>query len=72
MKYTKPALTYNQQLDLLISRGLQVNDRNKALLILSQISYYRLSAYCIPLRYCQMLWPEDLKMYPSSIVQAAF
>lgn len=48
MQYTKPPLTFDQQLDLLISRGLIVNDRPQALKILRQISYYRLSAYCIP------------------------
>ncbi len=48
MEYTKPALTFEQQLDRLISRGLQVSDRSKALEVLEKISYYRLSAYFIP------------------------
>lgn len=48
MQYTKPALTFDQQLEKLISRGLKVLDRSKALKILEMISYYRLSAYFIP------------------------
>jgi len=48
MEYKKPPLTYNQQIDLLISRGLEVSDRDYVVSILKRISYYRLSAYCIP------------------------
>ncbi len=48
--YTKPALTYPQQLDLLISRGLIIADRATAETILSRISYYRFSAYCLPFK----------------------
>lgn len=45
MEYQKPALTYSQQLDLLISRGLRVDNREKAIRHLQNISYYRLSGY---------------------------
>lgn len=45
--YTKPALTFEQQLDLLTERGLVIPDRAAAAAILSQISYYRFSAYCL-------------------------
>lgn len=48
--YIKQALTFAQQLDLLIHRGLVVDDRNAALNALSSISYYRLSAYWYPFR----------------------
>ncbi|MGH1541671.1 MAG: Abi family protein [Arenicella sp.] len=48
--YAKPALTFDQQLDQLIARGLQVGDRAKALSQLDVISYYRLSAYWHPFR----------------------
>ncbi len=48
MKYTKPHLTFEQQIDLLISRGLIVHDKTSAAQTLSQINYYRLSAYCLP------------------------
>ncbi len=44
MKYTKPALSFPQQADLLIGRGL-VADRAELIQRLSSVSYYRLSAY---------------------------
>jgi abortive infection bacteriophage resistance protein len=47
--YLKPALTVDQQLDLLKSRGLEVADDFKAIYILTHISYYRLSGYFYPL-----------------------
>lgn len=42
---SKPAITYQQQLDLLKSRGLSVPDEPFALHILEHHNYYRLSAY---------------------------
>lgn len=50
MKYTKPALTYEDQLALLVSRGLTCDDHPRALEWLQRIGYYRLSAYFIPFR----------------------
>jgi abortive infection bacteriophage resistance protein len=50
MKYTKPPLTFDQQADLLIRRGLVVSDRKALLVHLSNVSYYRLSAYWYPFR----------------------
>lgn len=47
---TKPFLTIDSQLDLLISRGLIVNDRENALNILRRTNYYRFSAYSLTLR----------------------
>lgn len=46
--YNKPPLTYKDQVDLLISRGLIVTDRERAERHLANISYYRLSAYMLP------------------------
>lgn len=43
--YSKPYLTYQQQLELLKSRGLEVTDDAAAISCLSRIGYYRLSAY---------------------------
>ena len=40
--YTKPALTYEQQIELLRSRGLIINDVERAKKHLSNVSYYRL------------------------------
>jgi len=50
MKYSKPHLPYEDQVDLLIRRGLDCPDRGRSLLCLKQIGYYRLSAYFIPFK----------------------
>jgi abortive infection bacteriophage resistance protein len=44
MKFTKPALSFPDQADLLISRGL-LADRDALIRRLEQVNYYRLSAY---------------------------
>jgi len=44
VKYTKPALSFEQQADQLLQRGFQA-DRTKLIETLSSVSYYRLSAY---------------------------
>lgn len=49
MEYDKPHLDYNAQVQRLISRGLDVPDRAKAVAALKSIGYYRLSAYTYPL-----------------------
>jgi abortive infection bacteriophage resistance protein len=46
--YDKPALSYNEQVDLLRSRGLQVRDPGEATAFLSRVSYYRISTYFLP------------------------
>lgn len=46
--YTKTALTFDQQLDKLVERGLHITDRTDALSALSSTSYYRLSSYWHP------------------------
>lgn len=46
--YNKPPLSFEEQLELLESRGLQVPDKAKALNYLKEISYFRLSAYFLP------------------------
>lgn len=50
MKYEKEPLTFERQIELLESRGLKVEDKEKAKSYLSNISYYRLSAYMLPLK----------------------
>ena len=50
MHYAKPALTFEDQLDLLRNRGLTVRDQERALRWLHNVSYYRLSAYCLPFK----------------------
>ena len=46
--YDKNPLSFNEQINLLETRGLQIIDRQKALSYLQEISYYRLSAYFLP------------------------
>ena len=48
--YNKNPLTFEEQLDRLEKRGLKIQDRQRALSILSHISYYRLSGYWHPFR----------------------
>ena len=50
MKYSKPHLPYEDQVDLLIRRGLGCPDKASALFWLKRIGYYRLSAYFIPFK----------------------
>lgn len=46
--YAKPALTHEQLVERMRSRGLVVADQDRALRYLRQIGYYRLSPYMIP------------------------
>lgn len=48
MIYTKPPLTYPQQIALMESRGLVIGDKARTQRYLGEISYYRLSAYSLP------------------------
>lgn len=48
--YDKPALTFDQQIALLVSRGMVVPHHAAARRVLESISYYRLSAYAYPFR----------------------
>ena len=50
MYYTKPALSFDEQLDLLRQRGLAIPDADRATRWLQKVSYYRLSAYCLPFK----------------------
>jgi abortive infection bacteriophage resistance protein len=50
MRYTKPPRTFEEQAELIISRGLLVDDKNKLVNILSFVNYYRLSAYWYPFK----------------------
>jgi len=46
--YNKPAFTVDQQIDQLRNRGLAIGDTPLARHYLSQINYYRLTAYWLP------------------------
>lgn len=49
MNYTKPPLTFEQQADQLLKRGM-VGDRGLIIRRLASVNYYRLSAYWFPFR----------------------
>lgn len=46
--YSKPALTFRQQLQQLTARGLTIQNPQKAAHLLETISYYRMSDYWYP------------------------
>lgn len=46
--FDKPALTYGQQVDLLRSRGMVIDDGERAVFYLQHLNYYRLCAYWLP------------------------
>ena len=48
MKYEKPPLSLSEQVNQLIKRGLKVRKKEDAGKVLSEINYYRLSAYFRP------------------------
>ncbi len=48
MIYSKPPITYKQQVEKWEKRGLQIPDKHYAEDCLARISYYRLSAYALP------------------------
>lgn len=49
MKYAKPPLSAEQQVELLASRGMQIGDAKAAAATLTHINYYRLRAYWLPM-----------------------
>ncbi|MCK2183592.1 Abi family protein [Halomonas getboli] len=53
-RFAKPALTAREQLDLLIERGLQVENAERALRLLEVTTLFRLSPYMRPFQF-----PED-------------
>ncbi len=56
MKYTKLPFSVEDQIDLLISRRMEIPDRDRAFHYLSHISYFRLRGYWIPFE-----MPDDEK-----------
>ena len=65
--YPKQLISFTDQISLLKQRGMAFGDEAKALHLLQNISYYRLSGYWYPLvpRFCELL-----KRYPSIDVRA--
>lgn len=58
MKYNKPPLSYEQQADLLLARGM-IGQRDLIIDRLSQVSYYRLSGYWYPFRQTDPANPDQ-------------
>lgn len=48
MNYTKPPLSIDEQINLLIKRGMIITNRDRAARYLAHINYYRLRAYWLP------------------------
>jgi len=48
MRYNKPPITVDQQVELLLTRGLTCTDMPRLKRYLASIGYYRLSAYWLP------------------------
>src|SRR5690606_35175684 len=48
MDFDKPALTWDEQIELLRSRGLRISDADQARHYLAHINYYRLTGYWLP------------------------
>ncbi len=48
MRFAKPPTTYDEQLGLLISRGMRVDTPDRARHYLAHLNYYRLAAYWLP------------------------
>lgn len=48
MQFNKPPLTYLQQIELLISRGMRIDNHDRARRFLAHLNYYRLAAYWLP------------------------
>ena len=57
--YTKPHLTFDEQITLLKSRGLHISDETKAKDYLQRIGYYRLSGYWYPFRQTESQKADD-------------
>lgn len=60
MEYSKPPLTYEDQISLLESRGLTINDKERTKRYLQEISYYRLSAYALPYQQTKDIFNEGV------------
>lgn len=57
MNYSKLPLSLDEQVQLLQQRGLLINDKARAIRWLTHVSYYRLSAYCLPFKSGQVFQP---------------
>ncbi len=73
--YTKPALSFNQQAQRLISRGLIVHDPGELESYLSVVNYYRLSGYWYIYKQIDLITGEEnlsraLHLIPFAIIMS--
>ncbi|NON70094.1 Abi family protein [Corynebacterium silvaticum] len=61
--YNKPHLSYMKQLDTLVSRGMEISNRDIHVGELKRIGYYRLSAYSYPFR---VFLPKEKRESPTN------
>ena len=61
MADVKPPATYDEQIIKLISRGCIIIDKEKCKEVLSQVNYYRLSAYFLPFKKSDETYVEGIK-----------
>src|SRR5687767_11325897 len=59
MKYSKKALTIDEQIALLSERNLKIEDQERAKRYLESVSYYRLSGYMFHLQDKQNAFKQD-------------
>ena len=59
VEYTKPWLSLEQQVERLVSRGVDVGDRDRAAELLKAIGYYRLTGYLYPFRESKQYVDDD-------------
>ena len=57
-QFAKPAITPEDQLQLLIDRGLTIQDQDRALSFIKAVSFFRLSPYMRPFQHC-LLYTSD-------------
>jgi abortive infection bacteriophage resistance protein len=50
MEYLKPWLPVHDQIERLVSRGVEIDDKQKTAALLHEIGYYRLTGYLYPFR----------------------
>lgn len=62
MKFTKPPTTFQEQIELLKSRGLIIKNSKKALQNISRINYYRLSSYFPPFQIQKNLFEQGVSI----------
>lgn len=58
-EYTKQWLTLEQQVEQLVKRGLEVDDRQRAVTLLRSVGYYRLTGYLYPFLQSEQYVDDD-------------